>query len=78
MVDEWRTWKTPERKQFNSEKDYLEYIELVRCAVCHAKLIDGEEWQLRSIETPEETGSLTVQAVIVHRKCLSHQKEEKP
>jgi hypothetical protein len=56
---------------FDNQEDYEVYMERCRYAVCHEKLQIGEEFDLKPIQTPEETGSLTVQAVIVHKKCYS-------
>lgn len=65
----WKTFKVT-KKDFASKEAYTSYMNLVKCAVCHKVLKFGDEYDLRPIQTPAETGSLTVQAVIVHRKCL--------
>lgn len=70
----WRTFKAS-ISDFKTKKDYDEYRELSRCAICHEKLEVGEEFDLRSVDTIEErekfNGSkFNSLAVIVHRKCL--------
>ena len=65
----------PQEKSFKSKKDYEKYREDCRCGVCHKKLDIGDKFQLRPIQDPSETGNLTVQAVIVHSKCINGEKE---
>ena len=62
----------PHIEDFKSEEDYKEYRENCRCGVCHKKLVWKDKFQLRPIQTSDEiTGSFTVQAVIVHSKCIT-------
>ena len=61
----------PNLEDFKSEEDYKNYRENCKCGVCHKKLEWGDKFQLRPIQMPTETGSLTVQAVIVHSKCIT-------
>lgn len=68
----------PKKEQFKSEKQYEEYREHCRCALCHEKLEIGDEFDLRPVQTPEQAGGLTVQAVIVHRKCLDEEDNSPP
>lgn len=68
-INNWKTFKT-EEKHFKSKVDYEEYMEHTRCAICHKKLKIGEKFDLRPIQSPEQAGGLTVQAVIVHKGCI--------
>ncbi len=60
----------PRLEDFKSEEDYKKYRENCKCGVCHKRLEIGDKFQLRPIQEPSETGSLTVQAVLVHSKCI--------
>jgi len=68
--DKLYTFKMPSESMFRSKRSFRRYINRTRCAVCHKKLKEGDEFYLRPIQSPRESGSLTVQAVIVHKKCL--------
>jgi len=69
-MTDWKTFN-PKREAFKTQEDYNEYRNTVRCAICHQMLQPGDEFDMRSVQTPEQTGSLTVIAVICHRKCLN-------
>jgi CRISPR/Cas system-associated protein Cas10 (large subunit of type III CRISPR-Cas system) len=60
----------PKEESFSSIEKYEQYRETTRCAICHKKLEKGEIFQLRPIQTPEETGCFDVKAVVVHKQCL--------
>lgn len=60
----------PKEESFNTKEGYKQYREITRCAICHKKLEKGDIFQLRPIQTPEETGCLNVLAVVIHKKCL--------
>ena len=66
---EWKLFN-PDEKSFNNKKDYEEYRENTRCGVCHKKLEIGDEWDFRPIQTTEQAGGLTVQAIIIHKECV--------
>jgi len=56
---------------WRGKKSFEEYYKRYRCAVCFKTFKHGDEFELRAIQTPDETGSLTVQAVTVHCNCIS-------
>ena len=60
----------PKEESFSTNKRYEQYREITRCAICHKKLEKGDIFQMRPIQTPEETGCLDALAVVVHKKCL--------
>ena len=74
-MSEWITFN-PKKESFQSEKKYDEYRKHCICAVCHKQLEINDEFDLRTIQTPEEAGGLTCQAVLVHKKCVDGGKEE--
>lgn len=57
-------------ESFSSKEKYEQYREITRCTICHKKLEKGDVFQLRPIQTPEETGCYDVKAVVVHKQCL--------
>ena len=60
----------PKEESFSSKEKYEQYKEKTRCAICYKRLKKGDIFQLRPIQTREETGCLDVLAVVVHKKCL--------
>lgn len=68
----WRTFHVPGLEGFNSPEDKEAYLERVRCGLCHQKLQEGEEYDLRPIQYDHERRSSKFRsaAVIVHRKCI--------
>ena len=64
----WKKFK-PSRESFDSDERYENYLNSCKCGVCHKRLEVNDEFDLRPIQTPQESGSLNVIAVIVHRKC---------
>ncbi len=58
---------------FPTKERYEEYRAKAKCAVCHKRLEIGDKFTLRPIQTPEQSGSLTVQAVVVHTNCLDEE-----
>lgn len=60
----------PKERSFRSKEKYEHYREITRCAICHKKLVKGDMFQLKPIQTLEETGCHNVKAVVVHKQCL--------
>ena len=60
----------PREESFSSKEEYERYREITRFAICHKKLEKGDTFQMRPIQTPEETGYLDVLTVVVYKKCL--------
>jgi len=74
-MSEWRKLEMPGLKDFNSKKDFEEYKENLRCGICHKKLKNGDEYDLRSVQTQEEmqkynNSKYTSMAVLVHKECV--------
>ena len=70
----WRTFNI-EVKDFRTKKEYEAYRLLCVCGLCHERLENGDEFDLRAIQTKEEMkkfndSSYNSRAVIVHRKCV--------
>lgn len=71
-MTEWKIFN-PDEKAFNSKESYEEYRVNCKCGVCHKRLEVGDEFDLRPIQTNEQAGGLTVQAVVVHKKCVDEE-----
>jgi len=63
----------PKEESLSTKERYEHYREIIRYAICHKKLENGDIFQMRPIQTPEETGCLDVLAIVVHKKCLERQ-----
>lgn len=73
-MTKWNVFSQTE-KDFESKENYDNYMKATRCAICHKSLKVGEEFDMRAIQTIEETrkfndSDFTSLAVIVHRKCV--------
>lgn len=76
----WRTYHVPDVEAFKHDGITTEqakvrrdeYIENTRCGLCHHKLLEGEEFDLRPVQTEEERrhDKFTSMAVIVHKRCV--------
>lgn len=64
MAD-WKTFSLKKAK-FSSDEEKEEYLNRVKCAVCHESLKEGEKFALVPITN---NPGFNQQAVIVHKKC---------
>lgn len=74
METSWRTFSVT-RKDFKTKEDFNDYLKIAKCGVCHNQLLLGDEFDIRPIQTLEETrkfndSDYTSLAIIVHRKCI--------